>query len=809
VSNGVVPRDIAAPRGSTVGDSTDTIFHPSSFARQPVIPYLPDPWARKLVIAAYRASDGELLAWAGHDYYGAEGLRRWPNVKPLRLEIHRAIDRYASLPQRYGSAAGQVDFKEDGDALHLTLPAGEDLRIHAWHEIDERVLMNSAIVDQMADYLLTSQAQACCDYLGMSGCKNNKLRTREQLIHCLSAWQEMRDNGIRSQISRELAKQQTNVTSFGMINPSEVLSVVHAVDRPPAPHFKWSGLPSAEVAPNVAERHIVNVPAGRLSSFEQSVRLLREAGRTDAILAGDLEIDRPSTTRVDFTFSWSDQLDDLVDPGPKTHAKNAIVSLDQIPPVLSRPLDPARQAPNTRATPDTAEDNSLMLLAGVRTKLKRTTNEDLRGKKLSVMFGDTRARIVNVTAVAQSRFADEFRPQSAVFLSPPGEMRQLVCPASASPSIPSIDYVMPQYHWLDNEDGHQSHERVGGCFRVWLNRPWFSSGVEERLAVVCWPPEMFTKSISKEGIYRAVAEICGVNNDPPPFLEPFVTRWGLDPVWQMEGNACVGSVPPEAFRRHICDREDIARQSKFENCFPVLDLRACEAMKPFLTSYEEKSSKVALVLYEPKYDKASRRHYVDIQMDEKYSYYPFVRLALARYQKYALPGLELSEIAVHEFVQLPPTRRTQVRITGKDQGNHTLVDVSLRGALHDGRTGPTDFTTRVTARVEYLPVEAWEALSQSVPAGLGMHGVAWVPDYESTEELSRVGSGQWQLATKFRRRAGRIYSILVEEFEVGFQDDRDAVPDPLGTGNTELFGTPVKPLCRRVFSDRLLVPEQT
>ena len=807
VANGVVPKDAVVPRTSSAGDVGDTIFHASSFARRPIIPYLPDPWARRLVIGAFRASDGELLAWERHDYYGAGGLEKtWPNAQPLRLEIHRAQDRYLSLPQTYGSATGRVDFKLEGATLHLTVPAGEDLRIHAWHEIDERILGRSAIVDQMADHLITPEAQGICSYLGITANVNDKETIRENLIGCLSRWHELRHNRIRSQISRERTKDLTNITSFGMINPSEVLTVVHAVDHPPAPRFLWSGLASSEVLPNVEERRILNLPAGRLRSFEQSVRLLREPGRTDATLAGDLEIDRPTTARVDFTFTWTDQEDDLTESEPTLRPKNAIVSLDQIPPVLKRALDPTRQMPNTRATPDQADDNSLILLYGVRTALKRESNEDLRSKKLSVAFGDTRARIVDITAVAQSRFADEFKARSTPFFSQPGEMRQLVCPSSASPAIPSIDYVMPQYQWLENKDGHQSHERVGGCFRVWLNRPWFSSGVEERLAVVCWPPEMFNKSFLKKKLYSAFAEICGDNNDPPPFLESFVTRWGLDPLWAMEGGACVGSVPPEAFRGHICDRENIVQQSKAENCFPVLDLRECEAMKSFLTSYEEASAKVALVLYEPKYDKASHRHYVDIQMDERYSYFPFVRLALARYQKYALPGFELSEITAHEFVQLPPTRRTRIKVleTNQKEGKVSLA-LTMQGALPAVQVGATDWKLRVTARLEYLPVEAWKALKASVTGNLGMHGVAWVPDTQVVDLQRAEKNGLWECLSPFTLDRKRIYSILIEEFEVGFQDDRDATPD---AENTKNFGTPVKTLYRRVFSDRLLLPER-
>lgn len=810
VSNGVVPKEAVAPRGSNAGDATDTLFHPSGVASSPIIPYLPDPWARRMVIGAFRTSDGELLAWESHDYYDAAGLSNWPHCKPLRLEIHRAHDHHVSLPQTYGSVGGRVDFRKQGSTLHLYLPAGEDLKIHVWHEIDERVLTQSAIVDQMADYLLNPDAQACCRVLGLSiQCVNDKQRAREELIHCLSAWQELRHNLIRSEISRALAERLTNITSFAMINPSNILHVVHAVDQPPTPRFLWSGLAQAQGDTEPELRRIIGMPASRLRRLKQSIRIEREIGRTDAVLAGDLEIDRPTTTKVDFTFTWSDQVDDLADAGPQVYSRKASARVEQIPAVLTRLIDPMLQGANTRTTPDQAPDNSLMLLAGMREG--RATNEDLRNKQLTIAFGDTRARIVDVTAVAYSRFADEFKPEATRFDSAPAHARQLVCPSSASPSVPSIDYVMPQYHWLDNNDAHRSHERVGGCFRVWLNRPWFSSGVDERLAVVCWPESTFDKTFSKQGLYNAWADICGINKDPPAFLEAFVTRWGLDPIWQMQGNACVGSVPAEAFRRHICDSTDLVRQSKAENCFPVLDLRKCQAVQQSLAVADPGNAKVVLVQYEPVYDKGSRRHYVDIQVDEKYAYYPFLRLALARYQPYSLPGFELSEITAYEFVQLPPSRRTQVDVFDKDERSHTVkLGIALRGAIPAVQAKKGAWSTHVTARLDYLPSESWEAIKASVPGSLGKYGVAWVPEYETTVPLQRSNAGQWEVPkahSQFTLQRKRIYSVVIEEFEVGFQDDLAADPRCIDGEATILFGTPVKRLSRRIFADRLLLPE--
>lgn len=817
-SNSILPSDIAGrTRRSSAGDGSDTIFHRSLFARDPVVPYLPDPWARRVIIGVFRASDSELLAWEMHDYYGDGDLAGWPHCNPLRLEVVRAQDRYVALPEAYGSAAGHVDIVKQNDRIQLVVPAGENLQVRFWHEMDERMLSQSAIVDQMAEFLQSKQGAGCAKLLNMTGCLDDKARTSKELVHCLSQWQELRHTRIRAQISRTRARGLTNVTSFGMINPSETLDVVHAVDRPAPPSFLWSGQASEELEPNVFDRFIVDVPARRLRTFEQSFRFRREPARSDATLAGDIEFDRATTQRIDIRVDWEDIDDDPAQPAPVRSRKNAILGVDGLKPILSRPDGLARHVPNARLTPDVPDDNNLLLLDGVRTRLHRVDNEDLRDRNLQVSFGDPRARVVDLTVTGQSRFAREYPERSGGFQSLPGYLKQVVCPASASPARVDLDYIIPRYEWLSGSDSHQAHERLGGCFRVWLRRPWFTSGPDERLAVVCWPGEMFDKDFAKRKLFSALADICRPNSDPPQFVEPLLTRWGLDPVFQQRGAACLGPIPPEAFRRHVCDVDRIRMRSKQEACFPVVDLRMCEAVKASLPSYAEGDSKVALVLYEPQYDATSRRWYVDIQMDEKYAYYPFVRLALARYQAYALPGFELSDITLQEFVQLPPGRRTRLTVKpAPEKGQHVVsVGVRMSGQTPGTPREPHLLRTRVGARLEYLPLATWQRLRDG-PQKPGFHEVAWVPD-GNTVDLVQAGDGGWDLRPSPESRTGlgtgfvhadpeRVYSVVIEEFEIAFQDD---IPKFVQAGqhvqwNREDPPPPVS-LARRVFRDRLLL----
>ena len=56
--------------------------------------------------------------------------------------------------------------------------------------------------------------------------------------------------------------------------------------------------------------------------------------------------------------------------------------------------------------------------------------------------------------------------------------------SSAQPEAPKVLYVIPTFKW---ETSPQGHRRVGGGLRVYLDRPWYSSGDGEQLAVVLYP----------------------------------------------------------------------------------------------------------------------------------------------------------------------------------------------------------------------------------------------------------------------------------------------------------------------------------
>ena len=87
-------------------------------------------------------------------------------------------------------------------------------------------------------------------------------------------------------------------------------------------------------------------------------------------------------------------------------------------------------------------------------------------------------------------------------------------PASARPDAPRVLYVVPTFGWERQTSTNLKRSmRFGGGLRVYLDRPWYSSGDGELLGVVLYG-EGFP--IDREA------------------WKHLVTQWGLDPIWDAD-----------------------------------------------------------------------------------------------------------------------------------------------------------------------------------------------------------------------------------------------------------------------------------
>jgi hypothetical protein len=144
---------------------------------------------------------------------------------------------------------------------------------------------------------------------------------------------------------------------------------------------------------------------------------------------------------------------------------------------------------------------------------------------------------------------------------------------------------------------------------------------------------------------------------------------GLDPIWRSK---------PSEF---VVSSESMLLKAAFQKN---------------LTIEERKGSKVTVAGHDVDYDYDRRLWFADIVVDTP-SYFPFIRLALARYQPHSIPDAHLSRIVTANFIQLAPDRFASVIVDQKSG----VANVTVTGRTYskvDGRVGPSKVDVTIERR---------------------------------------------------------------------------------------------------------------
>lgn len=622
-----------------------------------------------------------------------------------------------------------------------------------------------------------------------------------------------------------------------MLTPWQLLTLVHAVEKPltaPVIHVPSAGVPGSGVRRNV--------------------------GETFAVLAGTIANHAKSTGRLDVEASWTEPIDDLADDVPGQIAGHAHVG-DFL---LTASEDACRTGRDDVAT-------------GV--PVHRLRHE----------FRDTRHRWVNYRATATTRFREYFPPEitnDRSLVTHDGPEVLLDVPSSRRPEPPEVLYVVPTWTWTTRRvpglalpgrrpgPGSTLRTRSGGGLRVYLDRPWWSSGDDELLGVVLedqpwltWPVDV-AAGIKAPSVMRAMADdlaekildaglvkgagpargrpserlLEGLRKVKDPgladarrgaaraenpharamaahllaqhdaaaeatgagpaldlslrfsaaqlalldravsaFLLPsgdpqqYVTQWGLDPIW--------GSAPVDP--------------GPYVHQFP---LRV--AVGGGISLSEAPGHTVTVVGHQPAFDPLRKLWYCDLQLNAGRSYFPFVRLALARYQPHSIPGQHLSKVVFPEFTQLVAPRTAAITRAG------SFASVSVRGPAGDtenaedlltflgGAEQLASLSRFAVAQVERLPAKAttdlaWAAVGDEVRLDLSAdNGLRDV-----------VYTGRVPVPPKEK---GQQLRLAVREYEIFLTDESEAddhlIRPPRGFEST-LLVRPVK--YRLVYADEL------
>ena len=199
----------------------------------------------------------------------------------------------------------------------------------------------------------------------------------------------------------------------------------------------------------------------------------------------------------------------------------------------------------------------------------------------------------------------------------PSRMNTVVL-STAPPDEPRVVYVVPTFRWSDAPGNNTlDTTRYGNGLRVWLERPWFSSGDGELLGVVI---------LGQDKKFTEITQA----------MMPYVTQWGLDPLWDT-------ALPK--YRTRVTD-------------FPA---RVADEV---VSLRERDNTSVHVIGHRVYWDESRRMWYSDIELDPGASYMPFVRLALVRYQPNSLPDAKISKVFLTDFAQVLPRRRAVFQRSG-------------------------------------------------------------------------------------------------------------------------------------------------
>ncbi|MGH9141727.1 MAG: hypothetical protein ACRD2I_11395, partial [Vicinamibacterales bacterium] len=370
----------------------------------------------------------------------------------------------------------------------------------------------------------------------------------------------------------------------------------------------------------------------------------RNLGEQHTTLSSRLRMHGRSTGKFEIEAAWQEWVDDVDKPGPELVDSHGQLGEIQLPEnyINLFSLGPAVDAQQ----PD-----------GAGQKRARGDRHE---------FGDTKFRLIKYTIRATTRFREylpaalysqrdqvtrvgpiadgpamqigaDDDPGAPVLPIGTGTASNTVVPASAPPDDPRPLYAVPTFRWIDTPGtGSLDTTRLGNGLRVWLERPWFSSGNGELLGVIIL------------GENKAFTDI-------PASLVPLVTQWGLDPLWDT-------TLPK--YRSRV---EDFAARVSSE-AVPL---------------QETPSPTVQVVGHRVQWDQTRRLWYSDIELDAGATYMPFIRLALVRYQPNALASAKISKVVLGEFAQVLPRRRSTFHRTG------TQLAFTLHGTVPDH--GPMQF----------------------------------------------------------------------------------------------------------------------
>jgi hypothetical protein len=511
-----------------------------------------------------------------------------------------------------------------------------------------------------------------------------------------------------------------------MITPALSLTLVHAVQQP-------LGEPTFLQLPVV---HDTAAPifASALRNAFTPITAWRSIGSHEAVLLGGMQISGASSSKIDLQARWLEVTDEPALPHPTEKVASQHVETIDLSSLAGGPI--FSDATETRMVAVYIPQVDVLWFSGPQDALSGVDNPSTTRPAAPIhRFNDTRHRWIEYTPVANSRFEEYFPP--GLDFTRKGPMLVVDVPSSARPSAPEINYVVPTFGWgMQETTNVKSAVRFGNGLRVYLDRPWYSSGQDELLGVVLWsasaepalsPPNYQTREKYKE----------------------LFTQWGVDPIWD-NGDLAINPVPTISnFPKAVAGATGL--------------------------SIPESTLLVDVAGHQVAYDSGRGLWYCDIEVSEFLNYSPFIRLALARYQTHSIAGVELSAVALADFAQLTPDRSAVLSI---NPGNPKTARLFVGGLAP---IGPLPSVLEISVETRALNVASdldWKPAPASV-----------VSVTEDTGEPVEPNAILWSGTITFAKTPSRgQFRVVIKEFETLPADNASGkITDPPSQGQRLVY----------------------
>lgn len=276
------------------------------------------------------------------------------------------------------------------------------------------------------------------------------------------------------------------------------------------------------------------------------------------------------------------------------------------------------------------------------------------------VFGDAKRRRVTYRAAATSRFREYFTTTGEAdrSLVRTGQSALIDVVSTRRPPAPKLRSVLPIFRSTRNvANGVLVNVRETVGVRLWLDRPWFVTGEDERIGVSVATDQAFGAGIAQSAAERET-----------------VCRWGADPFESASLSGMPHFVP-----EMILNRKEVRHSAD-------------------IPDNPEGALGHSMAGVEVQFDSSRGLWFADIEFDTaalrlSEQRFPMLKLALTRFQ----PGTHQfapssSPLVTTDFIVLPPKRTLTARRAATGQ-----VTVSLEGPYRN--------TSRVTAQWQQRSIE--------------------------------------------------------------------------------------------------------